>query len=282
MVTVTFSLTDPSAALIKGIMDIISKHEVNVPGSLKKALKSKTTPPANAAGTSRARSRTRTATPARKAAPKTQQVNAQRARSTSRARSEAAKRRQQRSNIANNVIEHCEKWARHPDLIKAHGVTNYKAVTPYAMGSFRLDKPQDVLRTVNTADPLGSLKNRLLDMGFPNASMNNTIVVFEFAKQYIVALFPGAKAFKSVRVPKDTATSAGEAKRFAVVSKVGHINSYTDINDLLPFSYLETIKAIPDDESDSGSDPEDVEVATDAVSDADIDDVDDVNDTEEA
>ncbi|UNH55563.1 putative coat protein [Ligustrum leprosis virus] len=284
MTTVKFTLPNPSPALLKELMEVIIRHDVRVPDSLSRAARpqARNSRPVveNAVPRGRPRSKTQNQAVNVGASTSTARPTGQRSQSASgrnlRAR-RSSKRRQANKNIAQNIIEHCPAFARDSKLVKLHGCSNYRATTPYAISNFKLGESAAVVNMMNADEPLVSLKSRLVGLGFPNSSMNNIAVVFEFAKEYIVAIFPGARAHKNLRVLKSVAQNVGEARRLALISAVSHINSFVDVRDYLPESYLKVVDVASDDDSD-GDDDQDQNAPTDANDETGADDTASVSD----
>nr|QUM93110.1 putative coat protein [Citrus leprosis virus C] len=262
MSIVTFTLTDPSSALIAEIMQAIERHNVSVPEGLrdfsKPAKKKQQSPPQQSP-----RATTRSQQPqsgpsgyqAKKPVKQKVEIVPQKLKQKQLAppiSKKAAKAK------LYGLEQHCPKYAEAKGLQKQIGMTYYRISEPYALPDFKVMEASEDLVVVNEKDPMGSFEKRLYGMGFPKRPIKNIIPVFEFSDHYIVVFFPGSNAEIVKNIPKDSVADYAEAQLAALLAARQQINQIHDLNDILPTNYLNVLDSgtqdvVVSDEEDSES-----------------------------
>nr|QFU28431.1 P2 protein [Passion fruit green spot virus] len=229
---VTFSLSNPSPALISEIMDAISRHGMDVPAGL-------------------ARVPNQRVRPVRQQQPPPQQRQAPRQRVDPPVRAERAAPPQRvvqpprglavREAPAGDVVvplEHQEYYRSLPGFARSYGCTKYNPLNPYTITGFRLTDPADELVEVDPTALRSSFKQRLASLGFPTCNIESVVVAHEYPDHYFVVLFPGAPYEMPVNCPKDRVRSPKDAKDIALAGCLHDINRITDVRGILPYNYL--------------------------------------------
>nr|WAW15923.1 MAG: p29 [Citrus leprosis virus C2] len=252
---VSFSLSNPSPALIAEIMDAISRHGLNVPAGLAQApvqrqrqVRQPQIPPHQP----RQAPRQRVNPPAR-AAPQQAQN-----RPAVPPQIGLPIRRVVVAGGSVGSVEHQEYYRSLPGYSKTYGCTKYNPNTPYTIVGFKLSEPSEELAVVDAKDLKASFKRRLKSLGFPSCGTDSIIVAHEYPDHYIAVIFPGAPYQLPVECPKDKVASPEDAKKVALAGCIRDINSVTDIRGILPVSYLELerlgmpppLVLLPDDDDD--------------------------------
>nr|ALF45347.1 p29 [Citrus leprosis virus C] len=261
MSIVTFTLTDPSSALIAEIMQAIERHNVSVPEGLRDISKpTKRKQQSQPQQLSRASARPQQLQPG---------PSGYQAKKPAKQKAEVVKPKQKQLAPPINkkaakaklygLEQHCPKYAEAKGLQKQIGMTYYKISEPYALPDFKVMEASEDLVAVSEKDPMGSFEKRLYSMGFPKRPIKNVVPVFEFSDHYIVVFFPGSNAEIVKNVPKDSVSDYAEAQLAALLAARQQINQIHELGDILPTNYLNVLDSgtqdvvVSDEEDDSDS-----------------------------
>uniref|UniRef100_A0A0S2VH98 Putative coat protein n=1 Tax=Citrus leprosis virus C TaxID=347219 RepID=A0A0S2VH98_9VIRU len=245
MSIVTFTLTDPSSALIAEIMQAIERHNVSVPEGLRnfskpdeKKQQSQPQQPSRASARSQQLQPSTSGYQAKKPGKQKVEVVPQKLKQKQPAapiNKKAAKAK------LYGLEQHRPKYAEAKGLQKQIGMTYYKISEPYALPDFKVMEASEDLVAVNEKDPMGTFEKRLYSMGFPKRPIKNVIPVFEFSDHYIVVFFPGSNAEIVKNIPKDSVADYAEAQLAALLAARQQINQIHDLGDILPTNYLNVL-----------------------------------------
>nr|UNH55538.1 putative coat protein [Solanum violifolium ringspot virus] len=170
---------------------------------------------------------------------------------------ERKKRARARRSAEKGVVNAVADLTSHPNYVRTVGNTSFKSSMPYGITDFHLVDDPPALGELSKAEPLSAFRQFVLSLGIPASKYNaNFVLVVEHKACFHVILFPGASAELRAQVDKKSTLDPVEAKALAVTDFWDEWTSITDVHQILPKVYLDTLPEESDGEGESVDDQE--------------------------